>query len=76
MKNILLIILRPSDFIEMNRLRESLSSDFRFKSLYFSPGKTGKVFEDPKLEDIEEDVKNVLKQKKTRKKKKNKKKFN
>ena len=51
MKKILLIVLRPSDFIEMNRIKESLSDIFKFKIIYFSPGREQEVIEDPSLKD-------------------------
>ena len=68
MKKILLIVLRPSDFIEMNRIKESLSGLFKFKIIYFSPGRDQKIIEDPSLKNIQEDLDKVLKYRHKKKK--------
>ena len=61
MKKILLLVLRPSDFVEMNRLKESLSDIFKFKIIYISPGRDQKFIEDPSLKIIQEDLEEILK---------------
>ena len=70
MKKILLIVLRPSDFIEMNRIKESLSDIFKFKIIYISPGRDQKFIEDPSLKMIQDDVEEILKYRQRTKRKK------
>ena len=53
----------------MNRIKESLSDTFKFKIIYFSPGREQEVIEDPSLKDIQEDLEKVLKFRHKKKKK-------
>ena len=69
MKTILLLVLRPSDFVEMNRIKESLSDIYKFKIIYISPGRDQEFIEDPSLKIIQEDLVNILKYRQKKRKK-------
>ena len=70
MKTILTIVLRPSDFIEMNRIQELLSNKFIFKTIYISPGLEQKKIINPTFKEINDDLEEVLKYRRKKKKKK------